>query len=129
MSPPEVDELRELITAHNGNLSAMRAALLADKSKGYTKLSRQTVAIWLRDANLEDEAATARAVAGVPGPRLSLPAGSLDAVAEKAAITEGMESTKSLAAAAAKLGISRRSLYRRRQALGVQSDRPKRAAK
>jgi DNA-binding NtrC family response regulator len=116
-SPPDDNRLRELITEHRGSLSAIAAAL----TQAGQPISRQAVTQWVKRAGMEDDAAVERAKAGLPGPRPQLVDGSVDAVAERAAIAGGVELHGSLRAAAANLGMSRRALFRRRKALGVVS--------
>lgn len=111
--------MRRLIERHAGNLSAIAGEL---KLRG-ERISRQGLTLRLRRmvldggemTTLEDLAASERAKAGVFGPRPRFPDGA-DPEGERQALVDALASTASPDEAAAKLGISRRSLYRRMEA-------------
>jgi transcriptional regulator of acetoin/glycerol metabolism len=109
----EATQLRRLIREHKGSLSAIGRALGG--------ISRQRVAQRLRKYDLQAKADAARQKAGITGPRPSLPDGALaDPDRDRRQILAALAATKgSRIDAAKRLGISRRSIYRKIDQLGI----------
>lgn len=113
--PLTLAQLSALIAKHRGSYSAIAVALTA---AGRT-ISREAVRQRAITLELEEEAVVQRARAGLPGPRPLLEAGSPDKFGETVSIEAAALQGGTLKSAAAKLGLSRRGLYRRRKALGM----------
>lgn len=108
-----------LVRRHHGNLSAMARELTTQVDQPIT---RQGVTLRLRQLHLEEEADMLRGLDGVKGPRKSLVNGRPDATAEAAQIVQALATTRNADEAAAVLGIPRRTLFRRKTALGITAD-------
>jgi len=106
MGAPTLSRLRRLIRRHRGNLTAMAAEFAP-------QITRQGVAWHLQRLGLLDEAAAARAGAGVKGPRLMLDGSSAEVPGERDMIAAVLAVASSRLNASAALGLSRRTLYRK----------------
>lgn len=108
-NPQPRQELRALVRTHRGNLSELARAL---------GVSRQAATRRLEAAGLVEYAAEQRVAAGVTGPR-SATAVAAGAETERAAMLKAFGATDNDEAARARLGMARRSFYRKKAALGI----------
>lgn len=102
--------LRKLVDKHQGNLSAIAVAL---------GISRQAVTRRLKAAKLLERAAAARLAAGVTGPRTSGQAVQAADDAERERMLRALAASDSDDEARARLGMARRSFYRKKSAFGL----------
>lgn len=123
----EVALIRRLIVRHNGCLSKMATDYGRKRRRritraGFTKRMRNlsaTVKVEDQSLSLEEEAAAARALAGVTGGRSALPEGTVDAISERAAMLDALATSPNNVVAARLLGLDYRQLYRRKGKLGI----------
>ncbi len=104
--PPTAAKLLRLIKRHRGNLTAIAEAL-------DPPITRQGAAWHMERLGLLDEAAKARAGAGVKGPRLLLDGTAIEVLGEREQIEAAIAQAGGREGAAAALGMSRRTLYRK----------------
>lgn len=108
----EVDPLRSLIREHRGNLSAIAKAM---------GISRQAVTRRIDAAKLARVAARARVAAGVTGPRAKSAKNEHDD-RHRRKMLRALGNAASDDEARQALGMSRRSFYRAKAALGITAD-------
>ncbi len=112
-SPGERERLQALIAEHHGNLSEI--------AKGMG-IKRQVLTRRLVRHELLEDAARARAVAGISGPRTELDRGSADAVGEKATLLDLLAKARGYRTAAKQAGLSESTMIRKMRRLGIDSD-------
>jgi transcriptional regulator of acetoin/glycerol metabolism len=102
--------LRKLVLSHQGNLSAIARSL---------GVSRQAASRRLSAAGLLEMAAAQRLAGGVTGPRIPGEAVTEAADDERERMLRALGATDSDEDARVRLGMARRSFYRKKAALGI----------
>ncbi len=105
----EKADMEKLLVKHHGNISAVAK----EARFGGRQISRQALTRHLDRMGLVERAESLRAIAGVSGPRATLVNGADDPAAERARVVQALASSATAVDAAAALGISRRTLFRR----------------